>query len=66
MKWPLPVLLGYLLLALQSPVGEALRLGTTAAAPSLVFPLVARPFVVTLLGSNVGAAVDGAAGGSCR
>jgi hypothetical protein len=40
MRWPLPFLLGYLLLALESPVREALRLGPTSSSPSLVFPLV--------------------------
>ena len=49
MKWPLPLLLGYLLLALEAPVREALRLGPTAASPSLVFPLVV---FIALLASN--------------
>ena len=52
MKWPLPLLLGYLLLALESPVREVLRLGPTAASPSLVFPLVV---FIALLASNTAA-----------
>ncbi len=64
MKWPLPLLLGYLLLALEAPVREALRLGPTHAAPSLVFPLIV--FVALMASTNaalwmaflVGLAVD--------
>jgi rod shape-determining protein MreD len=64
MKWPLPLLMGYLLLALESPVREALRLGPTAASPSLVFPMVV--FIALLASSTaalwtawiVGMAVD--------
>ncbi|HMN40877.1 MAG TPA: hypothetical protein PKE29_08525 [Phycisphaerales bacterium] len=39
MKWPLPLILGYLLLALQPTVGEALRLGHSGPAPSIIMPL---------------------------
>jgi cell shape-determining protein MreD len=50
MKWPLPLFLAYVLLALESPVREALRLGP--ASPSLVFPLIV---FIALLGSSVAA-----------
>ena len=64
MKWPLPLLLGYILLALEAPVREALRLGPTHAAPSLVFPLIV--FLSLMASSNaalwmaflIGLAVD--------
>ncbi|HVU62533.1 MAG TPA: hypothetical protein VHC70_01055 [Phycisphaerales bacterium] len=43
MKWPLPLLIGYLLLALESPVREALHLGppgSSGGSPSLVVPFI--------------------------
>ncbi len=67
MKGPvLLVLIGYMLLALQPVVGEALRLGpaSTGAAPSLVIPLVvmvalyAAPATALWAGLLVGLAVD--------
>jgi rod shape-determining protein MreD len=39
MKWPLPLLLGYLLLAFQPAVGEALRLGRQGPTASIIMPL---------------------------
>ncbi len=39
MKWPLPLLLAYVLLALQPTVGEALRLGHNGPPPSIIMPL---------------------------
>lgn len=40
MKWPVPLLLAYLLLALEAPLREAVRIGAPGASPSLVFPLI--------------------------
>ncbi len=43
MKWTLPLLIGYVLLALEAPVREALHLGTPGSAggtPSLVVPFI--------------------------
>jgi cell shape-determining protein MreD len=43
MKWPLPLLVGYLLLALEAPVREALHLGPSGGSggsPSLVVPFI--------------------------
>jgi cell shape-determining protein MreD len=50
MKWPLPLLLAYVLLALEPPVREFLKLGP--ASPSLVFPLIV---FIALLGSSTAA-----------
>lgn len=62
MKWPVPFFAAYILLALEAPIREFIRIGTVS--PSLVFPLVV--FVALLASSNaamwtallVGAAVD--------
>lgn len=62
MKWPVPLLVAYLLLALEGVVRDYVRIG--AVSPSLIFPFVV--FVALLASSNaamwtallVGAAVD--------
>ncbi len=50
MKWPLPLFLAYVLLALESPVREFLKLGP--ASPSLAFPLIV---FISLLGTQAAA-----------
>lgn len=40
MRWPVALIVGWVLLALEPVVREALRLGNPSASPSLVVPLV--------------------------
>jgi len=56
MKWPIALLTGYVLLALESPVREALRLGPSGASPSLLLPFVV---FVALFGSPPAALWNG-------
>ena len=64
MRWPVALLAGYLLLALQPPVCEALRLGSTSAYPSLILPFVvfialfASPTAALWTGLFAGLAID--------
>ena len=52
MRWPVVVLVGYVLVGLQMGLGEFTRLGYTTAVPSLIIPFVV---FVALLAPTLGA-----------